>query len=193
MYIHTYLQYVHSWIHTSTYIHTYIHIYIHACMHACMHTYIHIYIHLYIHPYIHTYILLPLEPACLPQPSMEGNHPPNPGTLSNLLSSIEYRPGRRTPRRMGLQTIAGTWIKRSGPGACTTLVKRPGPIKCKHRLVHCMMCIHDESPLLVCKTNLVSTTWSETWGAATSHIIRQANVVLPCPPREGWIIATLQL
>ena len=64
--------------------------------------------------------------------------------------------------------------------------------KCKHRLMHCMMCMHDESPLLACKTNTrdPDLTWSpphdQGQGAAISHIIRQADDVLPCLPQGGW-------
>ena len=60
-----------------------------------------------------THLALSLGTACLSQPSMEGIYPPNQGMLSNLFTSIEFRPDRRTPRRVdGSRTITGTWVKR---------------------------------------------------------------------------------
>ena len=60
----------------------------------------------------HASCLEPFGTACLPQPSMEGIYPPNQGMLSNLFTSLKFRPDRRTPRRVdGSRTIAETWVK----------------------------------------------------------------------------------
>ena len=62
--------------------------------HARVHTHAHTHIHIHTHTYTH---ILSLETAYLSQPSMEGIYLPNQGTLSNLFTSVEFRPGRRSP------------------------------------------------------------------------------------------------
>ena len=59
--------------------------------------------------------------------------------------------------------------------------------RCKHHLVHCIMCMHDVFALSGLKTN-VRNHWPPPHdlgqGTAISHIIRQAYDVLMCPPKE---------
>ena len=92
------------------------------CIYTCTYMYIHTtHMHACTAICMYTHALSLETTTCLPQSSMEGIYPPNQGMLSNLFTNIEFRPGRRTPRRVdGSLTIAGTWIKRPGPGATTT-------------------------------------------------------------------------
>ena len=120
-----------------------------------------------------------LETACPPQPSMESIYPPNQGTLSNLFTSFEFRPSRRTPERVdGSRTVAGTWGKRPGPGASTT--------SCS---VWCVCMMNPHCFFTRPTWGTPDPTWSppngREQGCAISHIIRQADV-LPCPPQGGW-------
>ena len=55
IYIHTYIQFIHTIYTYNSYIHTYMHACMHACIHTHRHTYVRTYVRTYIHTYIHTY------------------------------------------------------------------------------------------------------------------------------------------
>ena len=143
-------------MHTHTHAHTQIHIcnayrntyrntYTHTCTHTHTHTHTHRYTHAmhtetHTHTCTHTHIHTPWD--CLSTPTLYGRYIYlfNQGRLSNLFTSIEFRPGRRTSRRVnGSQTIAGTWVKRPDQGALYIVY---------------VMCMHEKSLLLACKTNV---------------------------------------
>ena len=148
-----------------------------VCMYCVCMLCVHTHARRHTHPHTHTYTLsLSLETPSLPQPSIKGVYPPNQGILSNLFTSIELRPGRRTPRGVdGSQIIAGTRVKMPGPGASTTLW-----------ILWCVCIVNPCCWLARPTQGTPDLTWSPSHGqdrgAAISHIVRQADDALPCPP-----------
>ena len=81
----------------------------HTHTHTCTHA----------HTDTHTHTLTLRLPST---PTLHGRYlPSQPREAEYKLTSFEFRPSRRTPRRVdGSRTIAGTWVKRPGAGASTT-------------------------------------------------------------------------
>ena len=140
------------------YTHVLMYSHIHTCVCACAHTPMHAHMH------THTRTLrLPVYPN---PPWKVSAHPTKRRWVTCLQTLNLVR--QENPRRVdGSRTIAavGTWFR------------------CKHHLMHCM-CMHDESPLLACKTNARDPwpNWSpphgQGQGATISHIIRQDDVTM---------------